>query len=206
MDPDRKGNSQGKGLPWSDRPPSRQAGPAFVVSYPLWGHPVAGYALGDHVRGIPLHWIGTRSFPCFGAECPLDHAVTAVRWYGYLAFLIPVERRPTLLGVSEHAFGALDALEGKLTGLRGAKLKLTRSTPGRRSRVLVELLSPEKASGLPPAFPVEPLLLHVWGLDPAEPAQSIEGPGGLIDVPTVNRLRLLVGDLFNGRSNAKGGA
>jgi hypothetical protein len=154
---------------------------------------------------VQLHWLGHRSFPCFGPECPLDHKLTPWRWHGYLAFLVPQERRPSLVGVPAGALGPLDALEGELGGLRGVKLKLSRATPGHGGRVLVEVLASEKATGLPPGFPVESHLLYVWGLDPAMPPQIIESSVGTIDVPTILRLRLLVGDLFDGKTHQKGG-
>jgi hypothetical protein len=206
MEPAEKINKPDKSVKWTDRPSQRELGPKFTVIWPLWQQPVTAVALGNRVLGVQLHWIGHRTFPCFHEECPIDHQVAPTRWAGYLAVLVPGCRLPTVLAVSEAGFAPLDTLERQGNGLRGYRLRFTRSTPGRRSRVLVALVSEEKQTGLPPAFPVAPLLLQLWGLDPLTPPQAIVGDGIRVDVEDIIRLRVYAPQLLGSYTDNQGGA
>jgi hypothetical protein len=168
---------------WQDKPPSVSDVRGFAVIYPRVGRAVEAVLLGEEPAGVWLHWQGDRTVPCLGGACKVDHERSKALWHGYIAVKTPRLAVPTILGVSAEAAGQLEYLASLYYGIRGLRVKLSRSAH-KKSRVVVELVQEAKVKELPPAFDVRPYLMALWGLAdkpaavpvlaPVEPSEQLE--------------------------------
>lgn len=145
--------------------------------YPLvWPRPGPGYrcvCLSHQCSAYATHWLG-QTRPCTGWEHGCDGCLRhqGRRWTGYLCGWETVALRQVVVVVSRCAAlsAGLKGLRQRGVSLRGAGLSFRRAGLSRNSEVRLELLNVEAdLAELPPAGPILPTLLALWGLEDYSP-------------------------------------
>lgn len=138
--------------------------PFIPVWWPKHLAPVRCIVLSESVWEYYTHWVDNRTEPCIepASECPGCKYKWNRRWKGYVAALIPSNRRLCLVEISKDAARNCPMLTSGKVNLRGGELTLKRSGEHKRSPVRAEFKSAVAARDLPPEFDVDAALCRIW--------------------------------------------
>jgi hypothetical protein len=151
---------------WQDRPPS-------VPKATIWTPPngTSLVALLGRGVGLWLHWLGRRSYPCEGKDCPAARHRKPAYWTKYFPACIPVfegtgEKKlkgymPVVIALSQDHYAYLEEFSEGGPIL----LEVARQNGDRQFRIKKVQAYHGKVQ-LPPVFDVRPVLYRVWGMRP----------------------------------------
>ncbi len=119
--------------------------------------------LSDRIIGAELHWLGGRSSPHLKHNCPGCLAKTARVWKGYLAVIDPRTQQLSCLEITPPCVDALNSYAAAWGSIRGAAIRLSRSTTKANGRIKIEITQSTYATErLPQPFDVHLLLEQMW--------------------------------------------
>lgn len=169
---------------WADSPPARS--PARVWIPGVGKHWVA--ILGPHT-GCWIHWLGKRSYPCLGEQCPAAKHRKPIYWVAYFP-VIHCDDVGRKTDNTEHHLGVLpvgadvfNVLAELGPPFRGMAFKLHKKD-GSKVWSVETVCRPKGDRGLPPCFEVKSTLFRVWGMKP--PATAAR-PGPEEEPPSFHR-------------------
>lgn len=160
-------------IDWTDKPPS-------VPLARIWTPPDldSWVVLLGRWSGVWIHWIGRRSVPCLGPQCPSNRHLKPAHWAGYapaaVAQLATDGTRKVqgwtaiVLPISAELAAEL---EPQLVPFPGPLLHIHRSA-GKRVWAVKSVKSTPKGEHFPAAFDPRPSLYRLWGIRPPEPDQA----------------------------------
>jgi len=125
---------------------------------------------GTTIRGIWIHWTGSRSAPHFRneEECPWCEKRMQKRWKGFLHCYCSEMRQEVFLELTPASARSLRDQLAHVANLRGSVIQVKRTTAD-NGRLYISTLTPR---GVPEALPPEkdprPSILRLWGVDDAE--------------------------------------
>lgn len=137
---------------------------AVPVLSPKPGLPVDVLVLSNELTTVWVHWIEGRTVPCVEEPCPHQVEAGPRRWKAYLACWEPRWRRRVVVELSATAARSLLGKAASLPPLRGRRLQLARTGQKANSSVSASCEPWQGSVGIPPDFPVWPVLAMMWGL------------------------------------------
>lgn len=174
-------------IEWSDTPPTQaDLKSADLRRCPCGGLPAA-IILSEWLTGNELHWWNGRSFPHLANDCPACAAKRAKVWKGYLACLDPKTRKIFILEITPNCTEPLSAYKLTFGSLRGATLKLDRSSSKPNGRVTATV-SQSNLGGLdlPQPPDIRAILRHMWQTDHRPQDDKPENTRAVTEAPMSN--------------------
>jgi len=163
---------------WANQFPSGD-GRFYEVLSPKSTTPIICVVTSERWLGVYTHHFDDRTRPCTGNELDCDgcHRRLGRRWKAYLCGAMPLGNRPVIIELTHGAVQSCPVMIPPTFNMRGMKIRLWRTKPGKQSQVRCSLEGIAGDYTVPPAFNLVRALHKVWGLAYDEDSEDGLFPG-----------------------------